>query len=286
MSVTPLYDKTTPDTSRGLTGGLWRQSLEAYVSNNPAYGTRLQTDFINENLKTSDGTTNQITGTTTATHAEGWIGQDAGVAGGTYTIARVAGPDGFIRLSNGTGTADFGCELGRTVADVPLITHTTAATRRGRVVMECRITNVDADRFFMGLTSIAATTPLSAIGNTFADAGYCGIHVQNDGAVTFVSKSAAAGTSDSATLISAADFGTFAGSSHKLGFAINWQPTGTSVDVFIDGQWYKPAAMAIDPLSLPVATCAPRLFITSGDSGVAPDCDIDSIDLFVEGNVG
>lgn len=272
MSVSPLYDLTTPSTARGLTASLWRQSLEAYVSNNPEFGYRLKSDFIDEQLTTSDGATAQLTGTTAVTAANGWTAQDSAVAGGTYTVSLLNQDGGWMSVDNNTGTADFGVEVGRTVRQFSLPSATS--TPSYRTVFEMRYSNTDADRIFAVLTDAAYNTPICG-NNVLADVGYIGFNMNEAGDLIFQTSSANGGTTDSATILAAANW--TATGIHKLGFAVN---ADRSVDVVVDGTWYSPRVTLIDPLSLPTGVLAPRFGVSSGNSGTAPTALFDSIDIF------
>lgn len=290
MATTPLYDKTTPDTSRGLTAVLWRQSLEAYTSNDPSYGYRIKDDFAG-GLVINAGTA--LTGTTAVTSDGRWTAQDSGAAGGTYTASIQGAPDGIARIANGTTTTDFGIEFAWAGSSVTLPSATSSANRRGRVVFETRFAANASDVLWAGLTSVAATAnAMGASGNLVADSGYIAIMQQNDGSLHLMCKSAASGTASDTVILAASAYTTTG--AHKWGFAVNDQPGGASptgnavsIDIVIDGVWYNSVAktfLANSMASLPTGFLSPRFYATSGDSAAVASTDIDSIDVFVANN--
>lgn len=272
MTQTALYSQSAPYTGRYLLADLWRNSLQDYVSNDPGYGYRQRTDFVTESLKTSDGTANQITGTTAVTAAEGWTGQDAVAAGGTYTVSIVEGDGGYMRLASGTTTNNQGVEVGRTMRQFALPSHST--TPSSRFVAQFRINNGTAADWGLLMSDAAYNVPIAGT-NAIADVGYIGFRVNDAGDLLFVAKSAAAGTADSKTLIAAANF-TKTGV-HTLGFAVNADKT---VDVDVDGVWYRNAVSTFNQAALPTGNLCVRFFGTCGSGTTAPQIDVDQLDLF------
>lgn len=260
-----LYDGA--GSARGLMACVWQQSLQAYVSNDPSFGYRIQDDFLNN-------FTDAITGTTSSTDSDGWTGQDAVTAGGTYAVTIEDGPDGYVQISSTGTTNDYGAEFGKTAKNIVLPSH--ASDPRGRVVTQVRLDNVDADMFGYVLTDAAATTPIAGASDALADVGYIGFQVREDGDLYFVTSSANGGTTDSAKLIDNGDWTSTA--VHQLAFAVN---KDQSLDIGVDGVWYNVAAASISSSSLPTGNLAPRFFCTAGATSTAPTIQADCIDLFV-----
>jgi hypothetical protein len=264
----PLYSTTTPNTGRGLMACVWEGLLQAYAMNNSGFGYRLSDDFDND-------FTDAITGTTTATDSDGWTGQDAVTAGGTYTVSVVSGTGGCgaLRLNSDGTTADFGCEAGKTIATVCGPQH--ASTPCDELAIQFRINNIDADSVLAVLTDAGATTPICGAANAIADVGYVGFQIRNNGDLYFVSKSAAAGTTNAILLIAAA----------------NWTPTGEHVFgvrlrasgpcvIGVDGKAYMTASGSINKAGLPTGTLSPRFACTVGNGSTAPTMDVDKMDVF------
>lgn len=261
MSMAPLNALVDGSTGRGLTSALWQKSLHAWAANDPLFGESFFEDFPRD-------FTDAITGTTSATDSDGWTGQDASSGSGTYTVAVQDRPGGWVKMSNDGTSNDDGVEFGLTKETIALPSHSSDS--RGRAVFECRVDNDDADCYGFFLTDAGATTPLTAGSDALADVGYIGIQVKEGGDVVVMTSSANGGTTDSVTIIEAADF-TKTGE-HRLGFAVN---PDSSIEVAVDGQWYPLATSSIDPDSLPTGDLAPRWFATAGDGTTAPDMEVD-----------
>jgi hypothetical protein len=269
MSTVPIYDKATPDVARGLTGALWQQSLQKYVSADPRWGVRVQDDFVVP--------PRGVTGDTSATADGNWSAIESATTGGTYTLSQAAGPDGIGRL-NSTGTSNHqGIEV-QGPAVVTLPTHKTAATKRGEVVFECRFDKSDADTIFIGLSEAGAAF-LSATSTLPEDSDYIGFYSTDNGASwSFVCANDNEGNTavtDSFTIPSAA---VQSSGFQKFGFRVN---TDSSVEVVINGNWYGKQTNGIVSTALPIETLVPRLTATAGGGTTAPTLDIDCIDVFV-----
>lgn len=272
MSQAPLYSRVLPDTSKSLNADLWRNSLQDYEANDAGFGNRQKANFSTASLKTSDGTTNQITGTTAVTAAEGWCGQDAVAAGGTYTVSIVEGDPSALRLASGATTANQGVEVGRTHRQFVLPSHAT--TPNQRTVNQVRVNNSTAADWGVLLSDAAYNVPIAGA-NAIADVGYIGFRVNDAGDLLFVASSVTGGVTDSKTLIAAANF--VKTGIHVVGFAVNQDK---SVDVVVDGQVFKTVMASFKKTALPTGNLSPRFFATCGSGIVAPTFDVTNFDLF------
>lgn len=270
----PLYDRVTPDTARGLTAALWRQSLAKYASLDPRYGSRpiADPDFHRNAPAGSDAAVNV-----------GWFVQDAAAGGTSESFASTASPDGVRTLSAATGTDHFGIEAhyGATATSkgcVNLPTH--SSDPRGRVVFETRVDFDASDNFFIGLTEPIVEF-LSATGALPADSDYIGFSRTDAGDLLFVCANDNAGgtaVTDSATILAAASVPTgFA----KVGFAVN---VDNSVDITVNGVDYRADAKSINSLALPIESLTAKYATTRGATGdlATVSLVIDSCDVFVE----
>lgn len=273
--MNPLYQKSYPDSSRGLMAALWGASLAAYVSNDPQHGYRYKSDFLTEEFKTTDGATASITGTTAVTSDEGWAGQDAVTAGGTYTVSIQAGKNGVMRVASNGTTEDFGAEVSRTHLQVVTPKHATTPCRKLTYQTRLDLVAVDGQALAL-LTDAAVSTPVAGANDAIADVGYIGFQVRENGDLYFVTKSAASGVSDSVLVLANANWAKL--DPHNLGFSVD--RTG-AVAIVVDGKSFAAAAATINPASIPTGNLSPRYACTTSGS-VAASMDVDMIDVFCE----
>ena len=272
MPQAPLYSPPTPDTARGLMADLWRGSLQDYVSNDPAYGTRIKDDFVQPRLNATSASANK----------DWWLQITGGSTAQAFTSVD-GDPDGSVLLSatpttsgDDGATAHFGDEAA-TGNRVNLPTHATAP--RGRVVYQTRATRSHGTVriYFAGLAPAAAA--VLAAGGALPDSAYLGFRIDLSGNLDFVTKSAATGSggvSDSVRVLNVADFPTGVS---ILGFAVN---KDRSVDIVVNNQIFMVAARSINPLALPVVSLAPAYSVDSDAAeAVATTWVVDDIDVFV-----
>jgi hypothetical protein len=280
----PLYTQASPGTGRGLMADLWQQSLQAYVANDPGYGSRITDDFKLPRTNATD-----------ASHNLGWWMENAAAGGTVNSFTSTAGSDGIATLQATTGTDHFGNEIhyGDSVASyvgaVATPLHGTAAARRGRVVYQTRVdmgtTAVGAgplDQYFIGLTEpikefLGATSVLP----TTSD--YIGFYRFNSGTVKFVVGNDNNGGTAVIDEISIPS-GIIVDGFNIFGFAIN--PVGNgqvSYDVVVNNIWLGALAKTLDPLACPIEYLTPKYAATRGVTGARATVSmpIDSIDLFV-----
>lgn len=264
----PLYQTTAPSSARGLMALLWGNALAAYVSNDPKFGVRVQNDFTQFSPL-------GLTGTTSATHEGGWTAQDSVTAGGTYAVTDAVQAGGQVLIASGSTTADEGVEFAASVNSICLPTHATTPSRR--LVAQFRIDAVAVNGQQLALlTDAACTTPVAGANDAIADVGYIGFQVDEDGDLNFVSKSAAAGTSDSVEVIENADFVQL--DPHVIGFSID---ASGVLEIVVDNVRYKSKALQISSASYPTGILAPRLACTTSGT-TAPSMRVDSVDVFAE----
>lgn len=271
MSQAPLYDVVTPATSRGLSAALWQQSLQDYATNDPAYGTRLREDFVQDSVNATD-----------ASAVDGWFLQDAAAGGTVEVFSNVSNVDGVRRLSCASGTDHFGVEVhygssATTGGFVNLPSH--ASDARGRVVYETRVDLTGVDQFFIGLSE-SIVQFLSATSALPTASDYIGFYRNDAGGLTFSSANDNAGgtaVAQSLTVLSAANMPT---SWVKLGFAVN---VDLSVDIVVNGVWYNNVAKTANPLALPIETLTCKYAITRGVTGdlATLALPVDSVDVYI-----
>jgi hypothetical protein len=273
MSVAPLYQKETPDHSRGLSAALWRNSLQAYVANDPAYGVRIKDDFTEHNPA--------ITGTGTAELVRNWVvDRDGDDADGTVSFLNAAGPDGVAILASTTTSGDDGVTARYSPALVNLPTH--GSNPRGRVVLEARVDDLDiAEVWFVGLSE-ANNQFLDGDSLLPDDQDYIGFYSDDHGAtVKFVIRNDNDGgtaVEDEVTVLDAdLDLAEF----NKLGLAVN---VDGSIEICVNGKRLFALESQIDRDAAPIETLTPRLCALTGAGSDAPNIDVDSVDCFVESN--
>lgn len=266
MSTAPLYDKTTPDTDRGLTACLWQKSLEAYTADNSAFGVRIKNDFQVRQA---------TTGTTTPAVKDGWSVADAATAGGTFSFDSVEGVGGVARLASTGTTNHYGVEA-QGAACVTLPTHSTLP--QGEVVAEFRFDPGTADTIFLGFSEAGDNFLTSASALPTDSSDYIGFYsTDNLATCTFVTSTDNNGgtaVSDTYT-IPASLLNT---SMNKLGFRVN-KPG--SVELSVNGTYISPSVNGISRLALPIESLVVRLSATAGNTTTAPNIDLDSVDVFV-----
>jgi hypothetical protein len=274
MSVAPLYDKIAPDHDRGLSASLWRNSLQAYAANDPAFGVRITDDFTEVTVASA---------TTTPAVTRNWsIDRDGDNADGTVTFDDSSAPDGVAILASNTTSGDDGVTAQYVPAIITLPTHTTAASRRGRVVFEARVDDIDvAEVSFIGLSE-AGDQFLDGDSLLPVDQDYIGFYTDDHGAtLKFVmanDNNAGTAVTDEITIPdSDLDLTKF----QKLGFAVN---PDSSVEVCVNGKSLLSLAATLNPLALPIETLTPRLCALTGAGSDAPNLDIDRLDVFVANN--
>lgn len=292
MSVNPLYDKTTPDKSRGLTASVWRQSLQAYCANNPEFGVRIKDDFE----------TPVVANTSDASAVSNWFIQDAAAGGTSESLISTSHPNGYRTLSAATGTAHFGIEAhyGTTSTSLGTVftpfyggssaTAAQQALRPNRVVYETRVDLGTLGTFFIGLTEPIVEF-LSSTSTLPANSDFIGFYRLTDGALTFEifnDNNGGTAVSDSITLLTSTEMAALESATAdtnivKLAFAINKQPWGISFDVAVNGVWYGSLAKTLDPLACPIEALTPKYAIgRGGSSDTTVALPIDSIDVFME----
>lgn len=281
MSVTPLYDKDTPDVVRGFTAALWHQSLDGYASNNPAFGVRFREDFLDD----------RAANTTVNTAVGGWYMDDVGTLSAASITHSATNPDGSIIVSGTPDGASEGVyikkgEANATGETINLPTHATSSLRRGKVIAEVRVvsrsvTGATAGRaYFYGLqTNTATVSPITAGGASMVNVGHIGFWVNLTGDLVFTCKSAVGGTADSATIIAGADLPTGV---LKCGWAVN---ENGSVEIVVNGVRYDAAAKTIDSAALPTTSLCRVIAVDNGaNTSVAGTTEVDSFDVYVANN--
>ena len=266
----PLYDKTTPDQSVGLTAALWQQSLQRYVSENPEYGVRLKDDFTDYVL---------ATGTTGASVSRGYSAVDSAAAGGTYTVATQNGPDGSLSVASDGTTNHFGVEVQRSPAVVTTPLHATTASRRGRVVFEASVDFSTADTAFVGLTEAGANF-LSATSTLPSTSDYVGFYTADNGTTVVFhcvndndGNTAVAQSYDVSAHVQSTGY-------NKLGFALN---KDGSIEICVNGVWIPKSVHAIPSSTcFPIETLTVRFSATAGGGTTAPAILVRDYDCFVE----
>lgn len=250
----PLYQKDLPDTSRGLSAGLWRQKLADYCSNDPQYGLRITEDFEKSNKQT--------------------VFALAQLNSATSTMVDSAEPDGAVTLDAGATTNHHGGRIAA-AACVPTPLNSTAANRRGDVVFEARVDFGDADTVFVGLSESGAL--LGATSALPADEDFVGFYTADNGTtLTFYCRNDNnGGTAVEKTY----DVSAYKQSGYnKLGFRLN---KDGSVEVGINGYWLPKAVTGVTSTSVPIELLAPCVEYTNGTSGTQATMKVDRIDCFV-----
>lgn len=239
-------------TARDLSADLWRHSLEAYVSEDPALGSRYFDDFLVPSTNTTD-----------ATSVDGWFIEDMAAGGTVESFASIAAVNGKRTLSATTGTAHFGIEAHRGVARAN--EGTILAGNGQRIVHEVLLSLPSADAYFVGLSESGALL-FDATTGLVATQDYIGFFRSAGGDLTFVTATDNAGgtaVADSVVVLAAASAPTGVS---KLGFAINGDGT---VDICVDGVLYPVAAKAINSLALPIEIITQKFMVGRGGGASA-----------------
>lgn len=286
MANAPLYSKTDPDTSRGLSAVLWRQSLEDYVTDNTSYGVRFRDDFVADRAANS----------TTNTSQGNWFVLIAGTAATFNVSHNLTNPDGILDVTSTPSAADSGLYIKAATAAGTGYTFTTpahATQGRGRLVYETRIlsrSNATVRPFFAGMIlNTQATSPLLGTSSTMSDIGHAGFYIDLVGDLYFTSKATAGSTGTGFVQVKVLDHSDTQLSSLgpiKLGFAINDQPTGISYDVVVNEVWYRAVAKQFTSACAPTVALTPSYAIASGvATSTAETFAVDSVDVFEASNV-
>jgi hypothetical protein len=278
MSTAPLYQPAEDyGTEKGLMACIWEGLLEAYVSGNPAFGTRISDDFTEP---VADNTTD-------ATAVGGWFIQDAAAGGTVESLVSTANPDGIRTLSATTGTDWFGIEAhygtsATSLGCVALPQHSTLA--RGAVAYQTRVDLNTLDSFFIGLTEPIVEF-LSATGTLPTTSDYIGFYRTDDGALKFVcatDNNGGTAVSDTVDVLTAAEMAALEDTSAfaNLGFRVN---VDGSVVIGVNGKPYMTASRSINPLALPIESLTPKYAILRGATGDAATValPIDDIHVFI-----
>lgn len=266
MSSTPLYPNS--GSARGLQSVIWGNSVQAYESNDPKFGTRIK-------LRPASLSPLGLTGTTSATHEGGWTAQDAVTAGGTYSVTDAAQAGGQLLVANNGTNADEGVEFGSSLTALTTPQHSTAPSQK--LIFQARFDAVAVNgQQFYGLTDALAATPVVGANDALADVGYIGFQVDEDGDLNFVSKSANGGTSDSVEVIENADFVQL--DPHVVGFSID---KNGKLEIEVDNVRYPSKASEISTSSYPTGVLRVATGATSSGT-TAASYRLGDIDAFAE----
>ncbi len=268
MSNVPLYPRAAGSVAPGLVAEIWGQSVQAYVSNDPAFGVRTK-------LRPAEFSPLPLTGTTSATHAQGWTAQDAVQTNGTYAVTDAAQPKGQLAVANGATDADSGCEFGGSVLAHATPKHASAPSNRFNFQAFVDPVAVNG-QVLAGMTSAGAATPVCGANDAVADHGFIGFQVNEAGHLNFLTKSATSGTAGSVQVLAAGAWTPL--DPHVLAFAVD--KTG-KVTISVDNVLYSAKAAQVNPASIPTGTLRPVLACTSSGS-TAASMRVGDVDIFSE----
>jgi hypothetical protein len=278
----PSVRISTDTPGREHSADLWRGVLEKYAAD-PEWGYYYEDDC--QLVRAAAAVAGAV-----LPDSQWWFA--AGAAGGTGTVASVAGsPEGLLRVAATTGTDHFGFELHKgltatTLGRIVLPTH--GVNPQGTVVTEARIDGTLTGTFFIGLAEAIANV-LSATGTLPTDSDYIGIYRLNGGDVQLVAANDNAGGTavlDAVTIMTDADFSALvtAGDPIKFGIRVN---ADNKVEVSINGSRIRANTsgepLEINALALPIESLTERVAVLRGaDTDEATlTVDVDYFDTYV-----